>query len=385
MSPRSLRRSTSAYHVVSALNLARMGNLNQNAFVQVFDGPRSPLRPEQLALPKRLGEGEVLVEIGMATICGSDLHTFNGRRQVPIPSILGHEAVGRVVEVGGGREGLTRGDRITWSIADSCGSCPPCLEYGLPQKCENLFKYGHAPLSDGAGLNGCYASHILLRPGTHIVVVPDSLADEVVAPANCALATMVNAVSRLPDPCRSVVVQGAGLLGLYACALLRGRGVENVFVVEVQEGRLEAIAAFRGIAIDGRPEHYPQGREKILALAAGGVDTVLEVAGEASLIPEGVSLLRPGGFYGFVGMVHPQTRLDLTGEQVIRKCLTIYGVHNYAPWHLDRAINFLQQTYGEYPYESLVSPPFPLAELENALSESQAKKWGRVSVRHTGI
>ena len=362
-----------------------MENLTGNAFVQVFDGPGLPLRPEGLDLPKKLDEGEVLVEIGMATICGSDLHTYNGRRHGPTPSILGHEAVGRVVEVGAGREGLTRGDRVTWSIADSCGSCPPCQEYGLPQKCENLFKYGHAPISDGTGLNGCYASHILLRPGTHIVVVPESLGDEIVAPANCALATMINAVSRLPDPCRSVVVQGAGLLGLYACALLRRRGVENVFVVEVQERRLEAIPAFGGMAIDGRPEHYPQGREKILALAAGGVDAVLEVAGEASVIPQGVGLLRPGGFYGFVGMVHPQTRLDLTGEGVIRKCLTICGVHNYAPWHLDRAINFLQQTYGEYPYESLVSPPFPLAELENAFGESGAKKWGRVSVRQTSI
>ena len=80
-------------------------------------------------------------------------------------------------------------------------------------------------------------------------------------------------------------------------------------------------------------------------------------------------------------MVHPHTQLDLTGEQIIRKCLTIYGVHNYAPCHLDRAIQFLEQTVRKYPYPVLVSPPFPLIELDSAIQVAQAKDWHRVSVK----
>jgi threonine dehydrogenase-like Zn-dependent dehydrogenase len=171
------------------------------------------------------------------------------------------------------------------------------------------------------------------------------------------------------------------LLGLYACALLRERGVEHVLCIDIQEQRLKQVHRFGGVAVDGHPEHYPKSREKIIAVAERGVDAVLEVAGTATLVPEGIRLLRPGGYYGFVGMVHPQTQLDLTGEQVIRKCLTIYGIHNYSPWHLDQAVQFLEQTAHKYPYESLVSPPFSLTDLESAIQMAQTQQWGRVSVR----
>ena len=358
-----------------------MRKLEQAVFVQIFDGPDQPLRLERRAMPAQVGPGEVLVKIELATICGSDLHTFTGRRQEPTPCILGHEAAGRVVMVDQARTDLTPGDRVTWSIADSCGSCSACLEHQLPQKCHSLFKYGHAAIDDGAGLNGCYASHILLRRGTHIVKAPASLPIDVVAPANCALATAVNAVSQLPNSIRSVVVQGAGLLGLYACALLRERGVENVFCVDVQERRLVQIPQFGAVAIDGRPAYYPGARQKILAVAEDGVDAVLEMAGVAALVSEGVHLLRSGGIYGFVGMVHPDSGLALTGEQIIRKCLTIYGVHNYSPRHLDQAIRFLGETVGKYPFHSLVSPPFELADLAEAIQMAQTQVWCRVAVR----
>ena len=67
------------------------------ASAQIFDGPGHPLRGENLPLPDSLAPGAVLVEIGLATICGSDLHTLSGLRSEPAPLILGHEGVGRVV------------------------------------------------------------------------------------------------------------------------------------------------------------------------------------------------------------------------------------------------------------------------------------------------
>ena len=351
------------------------------AAVQIFDGPSQPLRYETHPLPAALAPGEVLVEIQLATICGSDLHTLAGRRAAPTPCILGHEAVGRVVKAGQARPDLAPGDRVTWSMVDSCGTCVSCTRNQLPEKCEHLFKYGHAALSDGAGLNGCYASHLLLRSGTHIVKVGDNLPDGVVAPANCALATMVNATSHLPAPCTTAVVQGAGLLGLYSCALLRQSGVEQIFCIDVLKTRLAQVPRFGGIPVDGRPASYPQSRRQIEAAAPHGVDVVLEVAGVAELVPEGIRLLRPGGFYVFVGMVHPETLLDLTGEQVIRKCLTLRGVHNYSPWHLDQAVEFLGNTVDHYPYQALVSPPFPLADLEQAVQAARERKYPRVSLR----
>ena len=151
---------------------------------QVFDPATGRFQLEEAALPTQLNPGEVLVRIRLATVCGSDLHTLAGRRAAPGRCILGHEAVGEIVALGAGREALRVGDRVTWSLCDSCGTCVPCTEHGLQQKCKHLFKYGHAALDAGGAWAGCFASHILLRAGTAVVVVPQEITDAAAAPIN---------------------------------------------------------------------------------------------------------------------------------------------------------------------------------------------------------
>ena len=86
-----------------------------------------------------------------------------------VPLILGHEGVGIVTAIGeGGVASVSVGDRVTWSIADSCGHCVPCSVLQLPQKCGSLFKYGHAATHKGHGLNGTFGTHCILGPGTHV-------------------------------------------------------------------------------------------------------------------------------------------------------------------------------------------------------------------------
>jgi putative phosphonate catabolism associated alcohol dehydrogenase len=341
------------------------------ARLAIFRGPGLPFELGELPLPP-CGDGEALVAITLATICGSDLHTADGRRTEPTPCILGHEAIGRVTAVGPGRDPALVGQRVTWTLADSCGTCVPCCDWHLPQKCDHLFKYGHAALDNGTGLNGCYASHILLRRGTTLVPIPDALPDDLVAPANCALATMVNATEQLPDACRVAVIQGAGMLGLYACALLHARGVERVIVVDTNPERLALVESFGGEPALRTAEGLVQG---------GRVDAVFEVAGTAAVVPEALRLLRFGGFYAFVGMVHPATELGLTGEAVVRRCLTIRGFHNYAPRHLERSIAFLHERQSAHPWASLVSEAFPLERLPAAFDLARTQRWPRVAVR----
>ena len=84
--------------------------------------------------------------------------------------------------------------------------------------------------------------------------------------------------------------------------------------------------------------------QDVLARESEGVDAVFELAGASVLLKDGLEALRPGGFYALVGMVHPDTHIDLTGEQIIRKCVTMRGVHNYSPRHLDAAVSFLSRT-----------------------------------------
>jgi putative phosphonate catabolism associated alcohol dehydrogenase len=349
------------------------------ARVQLFRGPGLPFELSRVPLPETLATGEVLVEITLATICGSDLHTFEGRRTAPIPGVLGHEAVGRVVA--SARAGVMPGQRVTWSLVDSCGECPACTDYRLPQKCVSLFKYGHAALSNGTGLNGCYASHIVLRRGTTVFEVPDELTDAVVAPANCALATIVNVLAHPPKPCRTALVQGGGLLGLYACAMLSRSGVERVFCCDISEHRLALVSEFGGIPLRADPQQWPAAVERLAGAEGRGVDLVVEVAGSADAVTQGIGVLRVGGRYVWAGMVHPKTKLSLTGEEVVRKCIEIRGVHNYAPADLATALRFLAATYLAFPYEKLVSPPLPLEQLDAAMALAQQREWLRVALR----
>ena len=339
------------------------------ARVAIFEGAGRPFRFAEQPLPEAglLAPGEALVKIALATICGSDLHTVQGRRRGPTPCVLGHEAAGSVVAAGAGREAWV-GRRVTWTLADSCGTCRPCLEWDLPQKCTRLFKYGHAALTDGSGLNGTYASHILLRPGTHLVALPDAIPDPVAAPANCALATMVAASESLPKPCRMAVIQGAGLLGLYGCALLRAAGVSRVLVIDPEPARRAHIAAFGGEAVANAAD-----------LPSHEADLVIEAAGVASVVQDGLRLLRVGGHYVLVGLVHPDSQLDITGEALVRGWVTLRGVHNYAPRHLEKAITFLGENTS-LPWASLVSPVQPLERLDAALALAESRQWARVAV-----
>lgn len=198
--------------------------------------------------------------------------------------------------------------------------------------------------------------------------VPAALPDAIAAPANCALATVINALETLPDACERAWVQGGGLLGIYACAWLRLCGVREVFCSDLSPQRLALVAEFGGIPLD--PRDTPP-----------TVDLVLEVTGSSAVIPEGIKALRPGGHYLWAGMVHPETKLDLTGEAVLRKCLTLRGVHNYAPHHLAAGLNFLAQNHTRLPFEKLTSPPLPLEQLNEGIELIRSRQWQRVAIQ----
>ena len=353
-------------------------NSEENVSFQIFEKAGEHFQFNEKKIPIKLEPGEAFVKINLATICASDIHTVEGKRIEDTPCILGHEGVGEVIAVNS-RAGFAVGDRVTWTIIDNCGECPACVDYELPEKCEKLFKYGHASIHNGSGLNGCYSTHIHIRKGTHLVKVPKVIANHVVVPANCALATMVNAVSQIKNVPKKAVVQGGGLLGIYGCALLKEMGVQQIYCLEIDENRFKLIEKFGGIPVNA--QNIEKANQFILNDAGRHVDVVFEVAGIKELIPQGLSLLRPGGTYVLVGLVHPDSELGITAEQIIRKCLSIKGVHNYSPKHLDTAISFLERNIDNFPFEELVSPPYKLDKLDEAVIASKSKKWTRISVK----
>ncbi len=354
----------------------------------VFVAPGKPLELRNFPRPV-LAAGEALVKVTCCTLCGSDLHTYLGKRHGPTPSVLGHEVLGRIAAFGPGeppRDGhgnaLAIDDRISWSVAASCGDCFFCL-HDLPQKCVRLFKYGHESCCGNRPLSGGMAEYCQLAAGTAIFRMPDNVPDAIASSANCATAT-VAAAMRTAGGSRgkTVWVQGAGLLGLTAAAIARVEKAERVVVTDVDPQRLAAAKRFGAddvVDVLKEPDALPD----ILRTATDsrGADLILEMSGAAEAIHQGLPLLRTGGQYVFVGAVKPIGTIPLDPEQVVRRMWSISGVHNYAPIDLAMAIDFLAEHWNRFPFAEIVGDDFSLDHSEEAFQQMLATGAIRVAVK----
>ncbi len=372
---------------VTALNPSnhanRSGRLAQGA---VFAGVAGEIALHQLSIPKP-AESEVLVRVSGCTICGSDLHSFHGRRTVPVPTILGHEIVGEIVDIGGtsaridleGRE-LQCGDRVTWAIMANCGACDLCRR-DLPQKCLHGFKYGHEPFRPGRELSGGLAEYCLLVPGTSIVRLPEELPLAVACPASCATATIAAALEAAGDLTgRTVCLIGAGMLGLTACAMSRVKGAAKVVSVDPVSARRNLAIEF-GATRTSDPDDLPAvAMEEVGTL---GFDVVVELSGNPAAFQLVWPLIRTGGILVLVGSVFPGPSIPIALEQVVRRHLTIRGIHNYAPRHLLEAVKFLSLAHTQYPFARLVSEWIPLTSIADAFRHGSHPDAIRVGVYST--
>lgn len=354
----------------------------------VFHGSGRPLELCKFALPD-LQASELLVRISCCTICGSDLHTIRGARPVGGPTVLGHEIIGHVAALSGcgspvcDVEGapVEIGDRVTWSVAASCGACYFC-QHGLPQKCEKLFKYGHETISRSA-LSGGLAEFCHLVAGTAIVKIPDTVSDHVACPANCATATVAGAL-RVADGCadKSVLIHGAGMLGLTAAAMAATQGAASVTVTDVSSRRLARAGDF-GATHTVNVSDEPSVLAEVIRQVTGGrgVDLVLEMSGVPTAIEHSVNLLRIGGQLVLVGSVFPTRAAQMLPEQIVRKLLRIEGVHNYVPGDLAAAVEFLKIVSQQYPFESLVEAEIHLHDVSTEIVNLLDADHIRVAVR----
>ncbi|MBM4306876.1 MAG: zinc-binding dehydrogenase [Deltaproteobacteria bacterium] len=334
--------------------------------------------------------GHILVKIKCCTICGSDLHSWLGKRGTVTPIILGHEIVGEIVEMG---EGVTHdsgdrplkvGDRITWTIMDNCGKCYYCREKGLTMKCIHLKKYGHDSCASPPHFNGGFAEFCYITPGTCVIKIPENLSNEEAAPANCALATVMAGWEAAGlRPFENVLIQGGGALGIYAAALARHNGCHKIIVTDILEHRLEFVKGFGATdTINTKNLRDEEIVQAIVDLTGGfGVDAVLEVAGMPSLIPLGLKCLRKGGRLIVQGTAFSGAHFTYDASDIVFRWLTIRGVHNYDTRHLQWGINFLEQTRNIFPFHKIVTHNFPLHEINQAMQMAHSGEGIRIAVK----
>jgi len=241
-----------------------------------------------------------------------------------------------------------------------------------------MFKYGHEALAPGRELAGGLAEFCLLVPGTAIVRVPDDLPEATICPASCATATVSAALRHsgaLAD--RRVLVQGAGLLGLTTCAQARAAGADVVICCDPNRERL-ALAERFGATHLATPDDV--GEVVKQATEGYGVDAAFEITGSPAAFADGLERLRIGGVYVLVGAVYTSPPVPVTVETLVRRQLTLRGVHNYAPEDLVAAVRFLDAER-QYPFDEMVGRWYPLAEADRAFQEAAAITALRVGVR----
>jgi putative phosphonate catabolism associated alcohol dehydrogenase len=238
----------------------------------------------------------------------------------------------------------------------------------------------------GWELSGGFATHAHVLDGTPLVRVPDDIPAEVLAPASCATATVAAALDAasviVPLEGAFVLIAGAGMLGLTASAMAVEAGA-RVVVSDPLPERREAARAFGASAVaDPRAAPgSPAGLAAVLAKTGGrspAPTIALELSGNPAAVRSLFSAVDVGGVLVLVGSVSPGPELDIAPEQLVRRLLTIRGVHNYAPRHLEQAVHFLVDAWQRYPFAEQVGETFPLGEVDRALA---ATGHPRVGVR----
>ena len=353
-------------------------SLPETSRAVVFEGVPRTFEPCDIPLPLP-AEGEWLVRVVAMTVCGSDRHTWEGRRQGPIPTVLGHEMIGDIVAGGAGCAGHDRrgrpievGCRVTWAIVAACGRCPACMN-GYPQKCTGGVKYGHERAVGRRALTGGLAEYCLLARGTCVVVLDAALPITVACPANCATATVAGAIRACGEiDGAKLGIVGAGMLGLTACAFATTSGA-RVIVAEPDAARRRRALAFGAVAAF-HPDQWASG-------VAGSLDAVIEVSGTNAGFLAALPALRVGGTMILVGSVSPSHDVPVSLEGIVRRCLSIRGLHNYGPDDLIAAVEFLERHHRRYPFQELVSAWFPLSDTTGAFTAAADPACIRVGVR----
>jgi alcohol dehydrogenase len=270
----------------------------------VFHGP-GERSWDSVPDPGITAETDAIVKIDSATICGTDLHILKGDvPEVEPGTILGHEAVGTVVETGNAVTALKEGDRVLVSCITSCGRCRFCRE-------------GHYGLCTGGGgwilghlVNGLQAEYARVPfADTSVYKLPPEIADEQALFLADILPTAyeVGVLNGGVAPGDTVAVVGAGPIGLAAVMTARLYTPGRIVVLDVADARLEHAKAFGADIVinNGRSNAVTE----IMELTHGlGVDVAIEAVGIPETFELCAEIVRPGGHVANVGVHgHPAT------------------------------------------------------------------------------
>lgn len=321
-----------------------------------FNG-KETIEYETIPDPYVMAPTDAIVEVDLTALCGSDLHIYHERETgIDIGTVMGHEFVGTVADIGSDVRNFRRGDRVMSPFTTSCGECFFCRR-GLTCRCIHGQLFGW--VANGIGLHGAQAEYVRVPlADPTLLAIPGGISREKalligdVFPTGYYSADMAGI--GLGDTC---VVIGCGAVGLMAVLSARHLGAEMVYAIDSVERRLELAGRFGAIPLNFR---------KLDPVAAvidetngRGADAVLEAVGSAEAGRTAYELVRPGGTIAVVG-VHTEDRLPFTPAEAYDKNLTYRVGRCPARHYMELLIPVLQDK--QYDIASIISHRLPLEE-----------------------
>jgi len=344
--------------------------------------PRAPIELREFPRPD-LPPGAALLRTSRSEVCGTDVHLWHGRLSgVPYPIIPGHVSAGVVDAARGpihGLDGSTirEGDRVVFfDVHRTCGRCRACTVHRTPTRCSARRVYGITDSAD-EGLFGGWSQAIYLEPGVALARLPDAIAFDDYIGGGCGLLTAVHIVERAEIRLGDVVVvQGTGAVGLSAIALAKVAGASRIVAIGAPADRL-ALARDMGadVLLDLARTTSEERRQAVMDATFGeGADVVVEAAGAAAAVPEGLDLARVGGRYVIAGHYTDVGPTTINAHhQINRKHLEIRGCWGSEARHFLRGLSILER-HPSIPFRTIGARTYGLHELNDALADAEAMR-----------
>lgn len=285
-------------------NTQRKTSSSSSMKALVFEGPEK-IGVREVPIPKP-GFGEVVIQVTLTTICGTDLHIVRGEYPVRRGLIIGHEPVGRIHQIGPGVTGYEVGDRVLVGAITPCGQCGFCLDGHLSQ-CGGAiggWRFGNT-------INGAQAQYLLVpHAQANLAKIPNELSDrQVVLLADIASTGFSAAESggvKLGD---SVAVFAQGPIGLCATIGARLRGAAKIIAVDSDPFRREISKRMGANVLFDAAD--PSLIDNIKDVTHGGVDVAIEALGLQATFENALRSLKPGGTLSSLGVYSGKLTIPL--------------------------------------------------------------------------
>ncbi len=322
------------------------------AVVKEKTGPGITIEERDIPDP---GPHDALIRIKSASICGTDLHIYEWDRwaenRIKPPVIIGHEFAGVIEDLGKEVTYLKAGDRVSGEGHITCGHCFFCRT-GRGHICKDVRIIG-------VDRDGCFSEYLVI-PAENLWPIPDCISDRLASlfdPLGNAMHTVMTAAVAE----KSVLITGAGSIGLFTAAIAKTFGAAKILVTE--PSALKRDCARQVGADKVYDSSDPDLEKKVLEQTEGlGPEILFEISGQAGALALGLKLLRGGGTAGILGIYSSDITLNWS-DLVVFKGITVHGISGrlmYQTWYQSQ--NFLAG-HGSL-IEPILTHDLPFTEIE---------------------